>query len=525
MLGIKPRSNTQLQSCSAPPPGPIQDRLMPKLQKRVSPSLGGNKLPGSFDGGPRYESLPYNTKQPIPVTPMSGLPVETGTLTGTNFYASAPASAFSSISPLQSPPFNIATMAPVHESQRPTSSRSSIDIRKLDGSPYPSEKAPKQIKVAKDMHEGAVPPAYGQTSTVPSHQRPADGHGCSKPSCTKCGKRKTMTAEQQTSPTSSRTVPHYSRPISQGSTLAGPSSMPVGQPLKKCHKCGKHKKPILAPLPPQPVFSAQHRFSSQSTIVPSPVRPQQPSLSLLAGDNLPQPPVPQFEVIPPSASTYRRVESAMSNYTDQQPLVKHERNNSYQAFRPVSLIRSLSRRSSNKSRSGPPTPGSDAGEQQSSGGFMGLIRNQSTRDYRKLDPSEQPSRPHSPAFSYMETANEDAFEMRPMTGANKELGSPASEGSLQSPTGEERASKPTHYHSTSIQPEGDLMLAIPEQGGDNRPQLTRFKSLRSGVSRAASTVSRSGSLKRLGSIHQAFYRDDLSLDAHNDGDRGTVAAF
>lgn len=303
--------------------------------------------------------------------------------------------------------------------------------------------------------------------------------------------------------------------------------MPAGQSLKKCQRCGKHKKPLIAPMPPQPVFNAQHRFSSQSTIVPSQPRPQQPSLSLLAGDNLPQPAVPQLDVIPPSASTYHPASTTFSNYTDDQPLVKNENKHSYQAFRPASLIRSLSRRSSSKSKSGPPTPGSDAGE-QSSGGFMGMIRNQSSKDYRKLSPNDPPSRPHSPAFSYMETANEDAFEMKPMADADKGLGSPASDGgiSLKSPTAEEKASRPDHYRSTSIQPEGDLMLAIPEQGGDNKPQLTRFKSLRSGVSRAASTVSRSsGSLKRLGSIHQAFYRDDMSLDAHNDGDRGTVAAF
>ena len=158
---------------------------------------------------------------------------------------------------------------------------------------------------------------------------------------------------------------------------------------------------------------------------------------------------------------------------------------------------------------------------------MGMIRNHSSKDYRKLTAEEPLSRPHSPAFSFMEAANDDAFELRPMTGVNKDLGSPTSDGTrsppVQSPN--ESLSRPSHNRSTSIQPEGDLMLAIPEQGGDNRPQLTRFKSLRSGVSRAASTVSRSGSLKRLGSIHQAFYRDDLSLDAHNDGERGTVAAF
>jgi hypothetical protein len=451
-----------------------------------------------------------------------------GALYNPNVYASQPSvSVFSPASTSQAPLLGN-KMSSTQAMQRPTSSRSSVDIRRLDGTPYAA--GAKQVKVAKDMHEGAVPPAYKHTpapTSLASQQPSTDVHGCSKPSCNKCGKRKTIVPQQQTSPTSSRQIPHYSRPISQGSTLAGPSTMPAGQPLKTCHKCGKHKRPVVAPMPPQPVFNAQHRFSSQSTIVPSPARPQQPVLSLLAGDNLPQPPIPQFDIIPPSASTYRPPQSALSNYTDDQPLVKTENKpQGYQAFRPVSLIRSLSRRSSSKSKTGPPTPGSEVGE-QSSGGFMGLMRNASTKDYHKLSANDTNSRPHSPAFSYMETANEDAFELRPMTGANKDLGSPTSEGrrSLASPTAEESLTRPGHYRSISMQPDGDFMLAIPEQGGDNRPQLTRFKSLRSGVSRAASTVSRSSSLKRLGSIHQAFYRDDMSLDAHNDGERGVVAAF
>lgn len=490
-----------------------------KLQKRASPSFGGDGLAGTLDGAPRYETLPHPTSAPVSIVPVERQPAASGTLLSNNNSDASvsPASAFSPVSPLQSP-FTATTMSSTQEMQRPTSSRSSIDVRRLDGTPYTAGE--KQIKAARDMHEGAVPPAYKNPPTSSAQHPSPEQHGCSKPSCTKCGKRKTLLE----SPTPSRTVPHYSRPISQGSTLAGPSSMPAGQPLKKCHKCGKHKKPIMTPMPPQPVFGAQHRFSSQSTIVPIPAaRAQQPSLSLLAGDNLPQPSVPQLDVIPPSASTYRPTNSALSNYTDDQPLVRS--GPKYQAFRPSSLIRSLSRRGSAKSKAGPPTPGSPDPGEQSSGGFMGLIRNQSTKDYRKLT-AEPPARPHSPAFSYMETADEGAFEMRPMTSVNKEMGSPTSESSsVRSPSGEEKLSRPNHYRSTSIQPEGDLMLAIPEQGGDNKPQLTRFKSLRSGVSRAASTVSRSGSLKRLGSIHQAFYRDDMSLDAHNDGERGTVAAF
>ncbi|ETN44618.1 uncharacterized protein HMPREF1541_10288 [Cyphellophora europaea CBS 101466] len=493
-----------------------------KLQKRASPWYDGNSLATTLDGGPRYESLPQGTRQPIPIAPTRDQAVVSGALYSNNPYApSSVASTFSPVSPLQ-PPVPL-VMASISDSQRPTSSRSSVDVRRLDGTPYSAGE--KQIRVAKDMHAGALPPAYNpSTADLPQQPSADQSHGCSKPNCTKCGKRKTLLEQAQ--PNASRAVPHYSRPISQGSTIAGPSTVPAGQPLKKCHKCGKHKKPLMVPLPPQPVFSTQNRFSSQSTIVPQPTRPQQPSLSILAGDNLPQPSVPQLDVIPPSASTYRPVNSALSNYTDSEPLVKQEQRQGYQAFRPTSLIRSLSRRSSNKSRSGPPTPGSDSAE-QTSGGFMGMIRNHSSKDYRKLTAEEPLSRPHSPAFSFMEAANDDAFELRPMTGVNKDLGSPTSDGTrsppVQSPN--ESLSRPSHNRSTSIQPEGDLMLAIPEQGGDNRPQLTRFKSLRSGVSRAASTVSRSGSLKRLGSIHQAFYRDDLSLDAHNDGERGTVAAF
>jgi hypothetical protein len=161
---------------------------------------------------------------------------------------------------------------------------------------------------------------------------------------------------------------------------------------------------------------------------------------------------------------------------------------------------------------------------------MGLIRGQSTKDYKKLHPGEAGnSRPPSP-FSFQEAANDDAFELRPMTGKDKEVGSRDSNSSsgsssLKSPparTSNEmrnaQARPQMHYRSESLQPDMDLMLAIPEQGGQDRPQLTRFKSLRSGVSRAASSVSRSSSLKRLGSMSKHWYRDDMSIDAHNNGE-------
>ena len=431
-------------------------------------------------------------------------------------------SPISPITPLQSTVPGSQMAQP--EPQRPSSSRSSHDIRRLNGTPYSAGE--RQVKVAKDMHEGAVPPAYNGGAVQP----PSDSKGCSKPNCTKCGKRKTMSPEQ-TSPTSNRAPAQYLRPISQSSTVAGPSS----QPLKQCHKCKKPKKPVLAPLPPQPVFGAQHRFSSQTTIVPSPARPQQPSLSILAGENLPRPSVPQLDVIPPSASTYRPRDSTVSTFHDDALLVKGPRPTE-KPTRTESLMRSLSRRSS-KSKAGPPTSGTEKGE-QNNGGFMGLIRNRSTRNYHQLGAEEPHSRPASP-FSFMEAPNDDAFELRPMTGKGKELGRSSNDSdgtrspSIKSPTGGETitVTRPENYRAASsyqtaasFQRSDDAMLAIPEQGGENRPQLTRFKSLRSGVSRAASTVSRSGSLKRLGSISKAWERSDMSIDAYQ-GEGSTVSAY
>lgn len=480
---------------------------MPKLQKRSTASASA-----SFEQG-RYESFPPDTRQPIPMMPGEAQPTASGGLMSNNPWVQhSPFSAFSPVSPVT--PMQATMVQP--EPQRPTSSRSSTDIRRLNGTPYNAGQKPP--KVAKDMHEGAVPPAYNGT---PDSHGPAD---CSKPNCNKCGKRRTTSGEQP-SPPAVRAATHYSRPISTTSTVAGPSS----RPLTKCNKCGKHKKPILAPMPPPAAFGAQHRFSSQSTIVPSPARPQQPQLSILAGDNLPRPSIPQLDVIPPSASTYRPRDSTISTFHEDAPLVKGTRPE-YKPFRPASLIRSLSRRSSN-SRSNPPTPGTEKGEltPSSSGGFMGLIRNQSKRDYHKLGADEPNSRPASP-FSFMEAPNDDAFEMRPMTGKEKEFNDRSSDGSRSSSS----IKSPTRHGGetlTVIRPEqshsqngSDLMLAIPEQGGENRPQLTRFKSLRSGVSRAASTVSRSGSLKRLGSISKAWERNDMSLDAYN-GEGSTVSAY
>jgi hypothetical protein len=435
----------------------------------------------------------------------------------------SPSSNFSPVSPITPMQPTIMTQIAQPEPQRPTSSRASADIRRLDGTPYLSGEKP--VKVAKDMHAGAVPPAY---HGAPAVATPEKADGCSKPNCNRCGKRKTIVAEQ-TSPPSTRNLPHFSRPISQSSTVAGPST----QPIKKCHKCGKSKRPVIAPALPQPTFGAQHRFSSQSTIVPSQARPQQPQLSILAGDNLPRPSVPVLDIIPPSASTYRPRDSTVSTMNDAAPLIKgiQQPKPEYKPFRAGSLIRSLSKRSS-KSKSGPPTPGSDNGDQSSgSGGFMGLIRKQSTRDYTKLGAEEPHSRPASP-FSFMEAPNDDAFEMRPMTGKETEFNVDrnGSDGrrssSIKSPVGGETltVTRPEMYRSTSSAREGDLMLAIPEQGGDNRPQLTRFKSLRSGVSRAASTVSRSGSLKRLGSISKAWERNDMAIDAYQ-GEGGTISAY
>ena len=185
----------------------------------------------------------------------------------------------------------------------------------------------------------------------------------------------------------------------------------------------------------------------------------------------------------------------------------------------------------------------------------GPEKKNSSRDYHMLgvqDPVDD--RPASP-FSFMSAANEDeAFEMVDMQDEKekekekiRDSGSTAV-GSHGSPKGKEfedaksPESTDSMYSSVVI---GETMdrdvdrrsnemrtsgerrpraprqksdtLGVPQYGAGSRPPITRFKSLREGVSRAAS-ISRDSSLKRLGSlkkVHTNWYRDDMAIEGHN----------
>jgi hypothetical protein len=252
---------------------------------------------------------------------------------------------------------------------------------------------------------------------------------------------------------------------------------------------------------------------------------------------------PQIDIIPPSASTYRpnSIQSPFSNYADETPLVGRASKQEFRLFRNSSLVRSLSRRLSGRDKraSEGPLPSQqlrasqgESGE-QGTGHLINMISkainesgDKDTQQYSRLGAQEQPDRPSSP-FSFMEAPNEDqAFEMTDMKDKGKTSPmtsptSPKSAESMYSPiiieetldVDVDRRSKSMEQQKTPQSPDG---LAVPGQEG-NKPPLTRFKSLRQGVNRAAS-VTRSTSIRRLESlktVHKNWYRDDMAIEGHN----------
>jgi hypothetical protein len=250
---------------------------------------------------------------------------------------------------------------------------------------------------------------------------------------------------------------------------------------------------------------------------------------------------PTIDVVPPSASTYRAgtLQSPFSQYGDDTPLVSHA---TEQRF---SLFRSLSRRLSGKDKraSNGPLPSQQLrasqvpGPEQGTGTLINMISkaindsgpDKPNQQYSRLSAQEQNSRPSSP-FSFIETPEgTEGFELKEI-GPGREKGkvtsptSPQSEPSIYSPVvmGEtldvdvDRRSRMLQQNMARESTVGALAVPGQEQDG-SRPPLTRFKSLRNGVNRAAS-VTRATSLRRLESlktVHTAWYRDDLAIEGHN----------
>ncbi len=526
---------------------------MTKLQKRppsgspAYPSLSTDTIDG--EGGIRYESLPQDTQQPIPLAISPDQHAVSGALGSNNPYSTARLTeppnfqVFSPVSPLDVteapraslPPNQIYTPQPLRQSM---DAPKSAELRPWDRGPHNTEKA-RKVKVARDMHEGALPPAYKRTASDPIDPAgvgQAVGNGKPKHESTASNAPHSPATSQGTN-VSRRLVPSVLFP--RHATEAGPSAMPAqGHHRQCCEKCGKKKKPATAPLQQEWFGGIPSAPNSAHLPATHQSRPSHPGISISQvlnsnGVN------PRIDVIPSSASTYhpRSLQSPHSQYGDETPLVAKAQEQRFSLFRNSSLVRSLSRRLSSKSkRDSGPLPSQQLrasqmvnGEQHGTGRLINMISkaiNDSGDDhqqYARLGVHECQSRPSSP-FSFQETPNEnDGYEMKDMKDGNGKTTSPTSprtETSVHSPVIMEETLDVDVDRRSRAMEEGRQAnagrLGVPGQDG-SRPQITRFKSLRQGVNRAAS-VTRSTSLRRLASlktVHTAWYRDDLAIEGHN----------
>ncbi|KAK4944355.1 hypothetical protein LTR10_016241 [Elasticomyces elasticus] len=565
---------------------------MTKLHKQPPPAYTGR--PNStitLQSAVPYESLPQSTQQPVPVT-------NAATTASENEFA--PTNPFSNAFSPQSGPTNghsspFSPVSPIVESQTiqpqaqsqvvaPTPQRGSADSRRPDGEPYAEINAAarprKPVRVAKDMHDGALPPVYRRqaSDTIPptelaqalsSGQELSGAQGCRKcgkklgeghSNCAHCGKRKTS-ASATTTPAAATPAAHTRNP-SEGrtshrtrvseSTTAGPSSSAGSSPGSTCcNKCGRYKRP--SSLASQQSSPEQGRYYAAREPMPMASHPAmkayQAGLSLQPVTGPPRNSVyPQIDVIPPSATTYRNSLKSPFTFNDESPLVTKPATEQ-SVSRNTSLIRSLSRRFSrkdkNKDKASPlPLPSqqlatneNQSGE-QSAGRLINMISsamqgpvNDRDASYSRLGEGDQDNRPMSP-FSFVGGNEEqNAFEMVDLHDGEMESG----QTSLKAVVNHAVTITPAEEYPPIPQDTIDVIsrprtaeptgqsLSVP---GAERPQITRFKSLRSGFSRMNSTVSRSTSLKRLGSlktVHHNWYRDDMVIEGAT-GDHA-VAAF
>ncbi|KIW42849.1 uncharacterized protein PV06_06357 [Exophiala oligosperma] len=566
---------------------------MTKLQKQPPPAYPVRPTSTSttttstahLQGAVPYENLPQSTQQPVSVmtavTPSSYNDLPSTNPFSPNFATQSAAhdadqqAQFSPISPLIETPTvqrlsqaSIAAPTP----QRPDAiQRRSVGLHRLDGKPYPgstpAEKFAKPVRVAKDMHDGALPPVYNpQDSDLVKSAEVAQDSACRHcgkrcpqgQECSHCGKRKaSVPATNSTTPP----VSQHTRTTSEGvdsqrsriseTTTAGPSSSPGSSPGGKrcCNRCGRYKRPgSIDHTPPSHVHTATQPMPMASHPA---MRVHQAGLSIRPGTTgLRTSVYPQIDVIPPSTTTYKpAVQFPSSGYGDESPLVERAVQPQAKPSRHSSLIRSLSRRLSRKDRkkATPPqsplpsqqvaTGGNQSGE-QSAGRLINMISTamqgplaDRDKQYSRLKPGEQPDRPTTP-FSFVGGKDEqDAFEMVHVR-------------DRESLSDSDSWKEGVDEQITITKPDGDIIpqdtidvisrpksaepfsqhLAVPDA---ERPQITRFKSLRSGVSRMNSNISRSTSLKRLGSLktaHHAWYRDDMAIEGAA-GSEHAVPAF
>ena len=572
---------------------------MTKLSKVPPPANPGKTHAlGALETAVPYENLQRASQSPVPVTTAVLPSSYNDPLPDTNPFSpnfqtgfvsnNTPSDALSPVSPVVEPePNKRPSQAPAQTSQpqRPPEQRKSVDLYRLDGKPYPdSNAAPgkekiKVVRVAKDMLDGALPPAYQRQYSDTQRQHSdtvkpdkalnasPQAHECGKcgkkrdtlshdHNCKHCGKRKSSAPAWTTpnavpAPMAQPAPAVHARTISESrnshgssrmsASTAGPSSSPssTGGP-RCCAKCGRYKRPSNNP------FDQGRPNGNGPATAPVPMAGHpgmRPGLSIQPYAPANNPAYPHIDVIPPSASTtYKAVTSTQSNYGDDSPLVSKAPKQEFKLFRNSSLARSLSRRLSKRDKGSatPPEPlpsqqlARQSGE-QSAGNLINMIStamqgptNDRDAQYLVLSSGgDQAERPETP-FSFVGGKDEvNAFEMvhlrdRDSVSSHDAFNEPArphlgvthSDDEVFAGTGIPQDTIDSPHRSRSTGPERQQHLTVDDGDGH---QITRFKSLRQGVTRMSSDVSRSTSLRRLGSlktVHHAWYVE--GTDGNND---------
>lgn len=467
--------------------------------------------------------------------------------------------AFSPISPIEEEHdyrLRQATPKPSQNGSQPdemsAEPRKSVDLRKLDGKPYPGREdegdpKPRKVKVAQDMYAGDMPPGYerqdyqGPVASKAGHTGPCHKCGGHKKSpsasvpvkeekpqaaqnidCSKCGgKKSTPPSSFPRGAMANARAPPQAAP--RQSSEAGPSSAPAGH-KHKCGKCGRRKRP-------DSVSTSESSSQQQS--------PQQIGLSYQRVPQIQTNGVPVgIHVEPPTAITDRAPTLPFSpaSTVGETPLIaqpgykkdhKPSRSGSIS-----SLLRSFSRRKQTADSPLPSQQLASSGEHNSHNivdKISSAIRDGDS-NYTRLRPDDYIQRPGSP-FSFVDKPREEqAFEMDDMRKSKQpERRNSWDKADESTHFLGEAADRPRYSRSQStqhglrpdLQPQyqNDTYLSLPP---DQRPGVTRFKSLRSGVNRAAnglsrsaSQISRSSSLRRLESVKkvpQFWYRDDMAIE-------------
>ncbi|KAJ4508633.1 hypothetical protein HRR83_005725 [Exophiala dermatitidis] len=565
---------------------------MTRLQKQQPPaSTGKPNAPAPLHTAVPYETLPLTDRQPVLVS-STVKPSTYKELPSTNPFSphyvppehqsDAQSNPFSPVSPLVESPSMTREQQPqivAPQPQRPdVGQRIPVDLRRLDAKScsvsQPPEKPVKPVRVAKDMFDGALPPVYKREASQPTsfssdsaprsstHQcgkcgkRRSEGHAMHGNSCTQCGKRKASAPAAISAQSPSVAPGAHGRKPSEGSSshqskhsfsTASPVNSPRSPSEKYCTKCGRHKRPTSDATLQSPSARLSPTTAQTGATDHTSARVKSAGLSIQPDmHGIHNPVYPKIDVIPPSASSYRPLNSALSNYGDESPLVGSATKQEFKLFRNSSLARSLSRRLSRKNRTvSAPLPSQQLAADEhpsgehSAGRLINMISNamqtpphDHSAQYSMLDPVSQPDRPTTP-FSFVGGKDDqDAFEMVDL----RDRSSFSEKNSLEQ-VREDMPVMPLDDHQTTI-PQ-DTIDVIPRsksaephgqhlsvQDAEQRPQITRFKSLRSGVSRMNSTVSRSTSLKRLGSlktVHHNWYRNDMAIEGATSDN--VIAAF